>query len=74
MVRDSYTPKAMFHDMLVKIRKTTASSIPIGCPWNVATKNTSAAGKNPRMGMDWRTSSTGSRTTAALLFVAAVWP
>src|SRR3989442_12412722 len=64
----------MFQAMLVKIRNTTASSIPAGLPWNVATKNTSAAGKKPRIGTDCRTSRTGSMITAAFLFVAAVVP
>src|SRR5438046_9079313 len=73
VVRDSYTPKAMFHDMLVKIRNTTARSIPIGCPWNVAREDASAAGRRPRRGVDGRAASTGSRETAALVVVAAVW-
>jgi len=64
----------MFQAMLVKIRNTTASSIPTGLPWNVATKNTSAAGKKPRIGTDCKTSRTGSMITAAFLFVAAVAP
>src|SRR5256885_15320526 len=64
----------MFQAMLVKIRNTTASSIPIGLPWKVATKNTSAAGKKPRIGTDCRTSRTGSMITEAFLFVAAVAP
>src|SRR3970282_1085544 len=72
--RDSYTPKAMFQAIEVKIRKTTATSRPTGLPWNVETKNTRAAGKNPRIGMLWRTSRSGSITTAARLFVAAVVP
>src|SRR5712691_1333119 len=50
--RDSYTPNAMFHDMLVKMRKTTANSIPNGWPWNAATKNNRAGGKKPRIGTD----------------------
>src|SRR2546428_11204748 len=64
----------MFQAMLVKIRNTTASSIPIGLPWNVATKNTSAAGKKPRIGTDCRTSRIGSMITAAFLVVAAGGP
>src|SRR6266571_3712457 len=70
VVRDSYTPNAMF----LKMRKTTANSMPIGFPWNVATKNSRAAGKKTRMGIDWRTSRSGSMTIAAFLFVAAVCP
>jgi len=64
----------MFQDMLVKMRKTIASSRPMGLPWNVFTKNTRAAGKNPRIGTDWRTSRTGSMIAAARLFRAAVVP
>src|SRR6266568_5137555 len=64
VVRDSYTPNAMFHAMLVKMRKTTANSMPIGFPWNVATKNSRAAGKKTRMGIDWRTSRSGRKTIA----------
>src|SRR5437763_10215297 len=74
VVRDSYTPNAMFHAMLVKIRNTTANSIPMGWPRNVATKKIKAAGKNPRIGMDWSTSRSGSNAADARLFVAAVWP
>ena len=71
---DSYTPNAMFHDIDVKIRKTTASSRPAGFPWNAATKKTIAGGKKARMGMLWRMSRSGSMTTAAFLLRAIVVP
>src|SRR6266705_1569182 len=74
VVRDSYTPNAMFHAMLGKIRNTTANSMPIGFPWNVATKKSKAAGKKTKIGIDWRTSRRGSMTMEAFLFVAAVCP
>src|SRR3989304_9189903 len=64
----------MFHDMEVKMRNTTAISRPAGWPWNVDTKNTRAAGKNPRIGTLWRMSSGGSITTAARLLRAMVVP
>src|SRR3989304_1173298 len=60
----------MFHDMEVKMRNTTAISRPGGWPWNVDTKNTRAAGKNPRIGTLWRMSSRGSITTAGRLLRA----
>src|SRR6266545_2126128 len=71
---DSYTPNAMFHDIEVKIRNTTASSSPTGCPWKVVTKKIRAAGKKPKIGTLWRTSRRGSMTTAAFRFVAIVVP
>src|SRR3989304_4105380 len=60
--------------MLVNTRTTTEISRPTGEPENAFTKKRRTAGKNPRIGMDWSTSRTGSMTAPARGFVAAVVP
>src|SRR2546426_11255636 len=74
VVSASYTPNAMFHAMLVNTRTTTEISRPKADPLNVFTKKKRTAGKNARIGTDWRTSRSGSITVAAFRFVAAVVP
>src|SRR2546422_9306667 len=69
---DSYTPNAMFQAIDVKIRNTTAISRPAGGPWEVATKNTRAAGEKTRVGTLWGMYKTGRTVTGAFLVNATL--
>ncbi len=61
----------MFHAWLVKIAKTTASSAPATRPGVRDRKKTTVTEMNPRMGTDWRMSSSGTSTVSARRLFAA---
>src|SRR5271163_4793280 len=62
---DWYMLNAMFQAWLVKIAKIAANSSPRTRPGNRFMKNTTVNVRKPRIGTDWRISSTGTSTTDA---------
>src|SRR3954447_22658413 len=56
---DWYTLNVMFQACEVKIAKIAAHSTPSSRPGNNAMKPVTVIDKNPRIGTDWRMSSTG---------------
>src|ERR1700712_4563216 len=71
---DWYMLNAMFQAWLVKMAKIAASSRPMTRPGNRPMKNTTVKVRNPRIGTDWSTSRTGTRTNAARRLLAAAVP
>src|SRR5580704_15762067 len=71
---DWYMLNAMFQAWLVKIAKIAANSSPKTWPGNRFIKKTTVKVRKPRMGTDCNTSSTGTRTSAARLLLAAAVP
>src|SRR3954447_8114061 len=71
---DWYRLNAMFQAWLVKIAKIAASSSPSTLPGNRFMKNTTVNVRNPRIGTDCNTSSTGTSTSAARRLLAAAVP
>ncbi len=63
----------MFHAWLVKIAKIAAHSAPSIEPGNRPRKKVTVKERNPRIGTDWSTSSSGISTfSARRLFAATV--
>ena len=62
---DWYMLNAMFQAWLVKITKIAASSAPSTRPGNRFMKKVTVKVRNPRIGIDCRMSSTGTRMTPA---------
>src|SRR5471030_2832072 len=71
---DWYMLNAMFQAWLVKIAKIAASSSHSTWPGNRPMKKTTVKVRNHRIGTDWSTSSTGTRTNAARRLLAAAVP
>ena len=61
----------MFQAWLVKMAKIAANSAPSTRPGASAMKNTTVIEMKPRIGTDWRMSSSGTSRRSACLFLAA---
>lgn len=61
----------MFQAWLVKMAKTAASSAPSTFPGARDMKNTTVTEMKPRIGTDWRMSSSGISTRSARRLLAA---
>ena len=61
----------MFQAWLVKIAKMAASSAPIVLPGKRLRKKVTVNERKPRIGTDWRMSSTGIRIISARRLLAA---
>src|ERR1051326_8705709 len=72
--RDWYKLNAMFQAWLVKIAKMAASSSPSTWPGNKFMKKTTVNVRKPRIGTDWRMSSTGISMAPARALLAAAVP
>ncbi len=68
---DWYRLKAMFQACEVKMAKIAAHSTPSRLPGNSAMKPVTAIDWKPRMGIDWRMSSIGTRAFSAVRNLAA---
>jgi hypothetical protein len=69
---DWYMLKVMFQAWLVKIANTEASSAPSTWPGNRFMKKTTVKVRKPRIGTDWRMSSSGIMTSSARWLLAAI--
>ena len=61
----------MFQAWLVKIAKIAANSAPSTRPGASDMKNTTVTEMKPRIGTDWRMSSSGTNSASARRFLAA---
>ena len=68
---DWYMLKAMFHACEVKIAKIAAHSTPSRLPGNSKMNGATAIAWNPRIGIDCKMSSSGTRTFSAARYFAA---
>ncbi|MOA21351.1 hypothetical protein D3C78_1418390 [compost metagenome] len=69
---DWYRLNAMFHAWEVKMAKIAAHSTPSTLPGNSAMKGAMAMAWKPRIGTDWRMSSSGIMAFSAVRYFAAI--